>query len=71
MACETYAVSLPDIEAYIGHKIPFANYDPDDLPEIVMPKARPRKPRGGPRRRPGGKDHNKHSKGQQRRPRRS
>ena len=57
MACETYAMSLPDIEAYIGHKIPFANYDPDDLPKIVMPKRRPRKPRGGgggPRRRPGG-----------------
>ena len=71
MACETYAVSLPEIEAYIGHKIPFANYDPDDLPEIVMPKARPRKPRGGPRRRPGGKDHNKHPKGRQRRPRKS
>jgi len=66
MACETYAVSLPEIEAYIGHKIPFANYDPDDLPEIVMPKARPRKPRGGPRRRPGGKDHNKHPKGRRR-----
>jgi ATP-dependent RNA helicase RhlB len=61
MACETYAMSLPDIEAYIGHKIPFANYDPDDLPEIVMPKRRPRKPRGGggPRRRSGGGEHNK------------
>src|SRR5210317_327975 len=61
MACETYAMSLPDIESYIGHKIPFANYDPSDLPEIVKPKPRPRKPRsGGPRRRPGGKEHNKH-----------
>jgi len=71
MACETYAMSLPDIEEYIGHKIPFANYNPEDLPEIVKPKPRPRKPRGGPRRRPGGKDHNKHSKGRQRRPRKS
>jgi ATP-dependent RNA helicase RhlB len=61
MACETYAVSLPEIEAYIGHKIPFANYDPSDLPEIIKPKPRPRKPRGGsPRRRPGGGEHNKH-----------
>ena len=68
MACETYAMSLPDIEEYIGHKIPFANYHPEDLPEIVKPKPRPRKPRGGPRRRPGGKDHNKHPKGRQRRP---
>jgi ATP-dependent RNA helicase RhlB len=54
MACETYAVGLPDIEEYIGHKIPFANYDPADLPELVKPKHRPRKPqqrRGG---KPGG-----------------
>ncbi len=66
MACETYAMSLPDIEAYIGYKIPFANYDPADLPEIVKPKPRPRKPRGGPRRRPGGGEHNK-QRGRQRR----
>ncbi len=54
MACETYAVSLPDIEQFIGHRIPFANYDPDDLPEVIRPKPRQRKPqqrRGG---RPGG-----------------
>ena len=54
MACETYAVSLPDIEKYIGHKIPFANYDPDTLPELIKPKPRKRKPqqrRGG---KPGG-----------------
>jgi ATP-dependent RNA helicase RhlB len=58
--CETYAISLPDIEDYIGHKIPVAAYAHDDLPEIVKPKPRPRKPRGGgPRRRPGGKEHNK------------
>jgi ATP-dependent RNA helicase RhlB len=54
LGCETYAVSLPDIEKYIGHKIPFANYEPDDLPELIKPKFRPRKPqnrRGG---KPGG-----------------
>ncbi len=67
--CETYVMSLPDIEDYIGHKLPVANYAADDLPEIVKPKPRPRKPRGGPRRRPGGKEHNKHSKGRRRRPR--
>jgi ATP-dependent RNA helicase RhlB len=32
--CETYAVSLPDIEEYIGHKIPVASYDPKLLPEL-------------------------------------
>jgi ATP-dependent RNA helicase RhlB len=63
LGCETYVITLPDIEKYIGHNIPVANYDPDDLPEIVRPKPRPRKPRsGGPRRRPGGGEHNKHPK---------
>jgi ATP-dependent RNA helicase RhlB len=55
MACETYAMSLPDIENYIGHKIPFANYDPDTLPELIKPKPRKHNPsqrRGGGR--PGG-----------------
>jgi len=32
--CETYAVSLPEIEDYIGHKIPVATYDPKLLPEL-------------------------------------
>ncbi len=41
--CETYAVSLPDIEDYIGHKIPVANYDVSLLPELKKPKSRPRK----------------------------
>jgi len=35
--CETYAVALPDIEAFIGHKIPVANYNPDDLPVLKKP----------------------------------
>ncbi len=42
--CETYAVSLPDIEDYIGHKIPVANYDVSLLPELVKPKALSRRP---------------------------
>jgi len=33
-ACETYAYSLPDIEAYISHKIPFENIDGASLPDI-------------------------------------
>ena len=41
--CETYAVSLPEIEDYIGHKIPVANYDVALLPTLEKPKARPRK----------------------------
>jgi ATP-dependent RNA helicase RhlB len=47
LGCETYAVGLPAIEDYIGHKIPFANYDPDNLPDLVRPKPRKRKPQGG------------------------
>ncbi|MDH3337860.1 MAG: ATP-dependent RNA helicase RhlB [Gammaproteobacteria bacterium] len=59
--CETYAVSLPDIEEFIGHRIPVAKYDPDILPELIKPKRKPRQssaPRGRqgdkrpPRRRP-------------------
>jgi len=46
--CETYAVALPEIEEYISHKIPVANYDPSNLPELVKPKFKPRKkPSGG------------------------
>jgi ATP-dependent RNA helicase RhlB len=53
--CETYAISLPDIEAFIGHKIPVATFAPEDLPEVVEPprerrgsrKPRPRRPGGG------------------------
>ncbi|MFI4909292.1 MAG: DEAD/DEAH box helicase [Steroidobacterales bacterium] len=30
-ACEEFAVSLPDIEAYLGHKIPSASIGPDML----------------------------------------
>ena len=49
--CETYAVSLPDIEDYIGHKIPVANYDVDLLPELTKPKptSRDRGRKGGKR----------------------
>lgn len=54
LGCETYVITLPDIEKYIGHKITVAHYEPDDLPKLVKPKPRKRKPqnkRGG---RPGG-----------------
>ena len=49
--CETYAMSLPDIEDYIGHKIPVANFDVDLLPELVKPKysSRDRGRKGGNR----------------------
>src|SRR5690606_36398408 len=37
--CEDYVTSLPDIEAFIGHKIPVATIDPDPL---VQPVEAPR-----------------------------
>jgi ATP-dependent RNA helicase RhlB len=65
-ACETYAFSLPDIEAFIGHKIRTESVSPDMLAEVdpasrVRPERRPTKgprkggpPRGkGPRERRG------------------
>jgi ATP-dependent RNA helicase RhlB len=56
--CETYAVSLPEIEDYIGHKIPVAKYEPEQLPELVKPKRRERKARKpGPQRKRSGKKH--------------
>ena len=56
--CETYAMSLPDIEEYIGHKIPVASYDPALLPELNKPKRRERKVRKpGPQRKRSGKKH--------------
>lgn len=45
--CETYAISLPDIEEYIGHKIPVATFNPSDLPKLKRPAPRKKRPRGG------------------------
>ena len=55
-ACEEYAVSLPDIESYLGHKIPFAPIAPELLATGVVAGAvvhshRPHRPGD---RRPGG-----------------
>jgi ATP-dependent RNA helicase RhlB len=50
--CEEYAISLPDIETYIGHKIPVERYQPESLPKL---HAAPYVPRDhGPMRRRGG-----------------
>jgi ATP-dependent RNA helicase RhlB len=43
--CEEYAYSMPDIEAYIGHKIPVQRMTEELLPEIIKPAAPPRQPR--------------------------
>jgi ATP-dependent RNA helicase RhlB len=56
-ACEDYAISLPDIEGYIGHKIPYAPITPELLAPVQFPPRRPRREeefRGGPGGRGGG-----------------
>ena len=51
--CESYAMSLPDIEDFISHKIPVANYDPALMPELIKPKRKPRQQSGQQRNRSG------------------
>src|SRR5262250_441124 len=54
--CEEYAISLPDIESYIGHKLPWAPIAPELLAQGVVaaaPVHRAHHP-GGPRRHGGG-----------------
>jgi ATP-dependent RNA helicase RhlB len=41
--CEEYVVSLPEIEEFIGRRIPVTQIDPATLPEIKTPPRRPRK----------------------------
>ena len=53
-ACETYAFTLPEIEAFIGHRIPTGTINADELPVVKRPPRRPR-PHSGPRPRGGGR----------------
>jgi ATP-dependent RNA helicase RhlB len=60
--CEAYAISLPDIEAFIGRKIPVATFDRDALVQVTAPEPGHHRHsshdgerrRGGPPRRGGG-----------------
>lgn len=52
--CETYAMSLPEIEDYIGYKIPVASFSPEDLPSLKRPAARRNRSGGKPVRRGSG-----------------
>jgi ATP-dependent RNA helicase RhlB len=55
--CEEYAISLPDIERYIGHQIPRAAIDSIDLAAVTAPPPpvwRERAPRQGQSRGGGG-----------------
>jgi len=57
--CEDYVTSLPEIEAYIGHKIPVENIDRDELEKCrsglsIPPRGSGRRPQGAARGRGGG-----------------
>ena len=41
--CEEYVFALPEIESYIGYKIPTANIEPGMLPRLQRPPPQPRK----------------------------
>lgn len=47
--CEEYAYSMPDIEDFIGEKLPVLAITEELQPEIVKPKPRPRSGRWPPR----------------------
>jgi ATP-dependent RNA helicase RhlB len=64
-ACEEYAISLPDIEDYIGHQVPRAAIDPADLASVTAPppgERRERAPRPG-QGRGGGRPHGSRPQG--------
>jgi ATP-dependent RNA helicase RhlB len=49
--CETYAISLPDIEAFIGRKIPVATFDHNALMTALPNAPRSHRPQHGGQRR--------------------
>src|SRR5438270_150439 len=65
-ACEEYAVSLPEIESYVGHKIPFAPISPELLATgVVAGPAHAHRPRrAGGNRHGGGRGHGGGGRGQ-------
>ncbi|MGA0026830.1 MAG: DEAD/DEAH box helicase [Steroidobacteraceae bacterium] len=42
LGCEEYVMTLPDIESFIGRKIPVGSFDPQALPEVASASAVPR-----------------------------
>ncbi len=68
--CETYAISLPDIEDFIGHKIPVANYDVALLPAVQKPARRRPKGKPAPRGKKKSKKKSTKTHASRRRPRR-
>ncbi len=54
LGCEEYVITLPEIEAYIGRKIPVASVTPELLAELAPASPRRRKERAPDHRRSGG-----------------
>jgi ATP-dependent RNA helicase RhlB len=48
-ACEKYVFSLPEIEEYLGHKLPVGPITPEMLPPLTSPPYQERRPREGDR----------------------
>jgi len=65
--CEDYVTSLPDIEAFIGHKIPVAAPDRARLDELIA-SLKKAPPRSGERSGPGRRDKRPGGRRDQRRP---
>jgi ATP-dependent RNA helicase RhlB len=42
LGCEEYVVTLPEIEAFIGRKLPVEHFDPHELPEVSSASNVPR-----------------------------
>ena len=61
-ACENFVYSLPEIEAYIGHKIPVESISDECIAELKPPVRINRPPRpGGGRGKPGGRPGNRNN----------
>jgi ATP-dependent RNA helicase RhlB len=72
-ACERYVFSLPEIEAYLGHKIPTAAITPELLPPLQEPargELPERRDRGPPRHGRGGRGGRERGRPGHERPRR-
>ena len=57
LGCEDYVATLPEIEDYIGYKIPVASIDVTTFQDVIAPPPPPPRPKGGhgrPGQRPGG-----------------
>ena len=55
LCCETWVYSLPEIERYIGARLPTEHFPAEWMPQdFIKPPPLPRRPRSGPPRRGGG-----------------